>query len=195
MYVVAVSALKMAVLLTAMVTSNTELNLILKDTGANQQDIQMIMEIGRQTGIHGETLISIWMKETSCGDYLGKSKPKEVMNGSQYKAFLRICQATGRDPEVELCSSAGAIGVTQFMPLMWEHYGVDADGDGIANPWSLKDAATASAKFLLDHNYNSTPWQAVCSYNGGPKCRVWSVQHYTNVVLRRAARWGAPLDL
>ena len=37
-------------------------------------------------------------------------------------------------------SSAGAIGWMQFMPSTWERWGVDADGDGIADPWNPDDA-------------------------------------------------------
>src|SRR5881227_2830759 len=45
-------------------------------------------------------------------------------------------------------SSAGAIGWMQFMPSTWERWGVDADGDGIANPWSAEDAIAAAARYL-----------------------------------------------
>ncbi|MDX6369915.1 MAG: hypothetical protein QOG93_1417, partial [Gaiellaceae bacterium] len=33
-------------------------------------------------------------------------------------------------------SSAGAVGWMQFMPSTWLRWGVDADGDGIADPWN-----------------------------------------------------------
>jgi soluble lytic murein transglycosylase-like protein len=45
-------------------------------------------------------------------------------------------------------SSAGAIGWMQFMPSTWERWGVDADGDGLANPWSAEDAIAAAARYL-----------------------------------------------
>ena len=37
-------------------------------------------------------------------------------------------------------SSAGAIGWMQFMPDTWARWGVDANGDGVADPWNAEDA-------------------------------------------------------
>ena len=45
-------------------------------------------------------------------------------------------------------SSAGAIGWMQFMPSTWLRWGLDADGDGIADPWRAADAIYAAARYL-----------------------------------------------
>src|SRR5439155_12977627 len=45
-------------------------------------------------------------------------------------------------------SSAGAVGWMQFMPSTWLRWGVDADGDGIADPWNAADAIYAAARYL-----------------------------------------------
>ena len=45
-------------------------------------------------------------------------------------------------------SSAGAIGPMQFMPATFAAYGVDADGDGTADPWSVRDAVFSAARYL-----------------------------------------------
>ena len=45
-------------------------------------------------------------------------------------------------------SSAGAIGWTQFMPSTWRKYGVDADGDGRADPITAADAIFSAANYL-----------------------------------------------
>jgi murein DD-endopeptidase MepM/ murein hydrolase activator NlpD len=45
-------------------------------------------------------------------------------------------------------SSAGAIGWMQFMPSTWVRWGVDADADGVANPWSPADAIYSAARYL-----------------------------------------------
>ena len=42
-------------------------------------------------------------------------------------------------------SSAGALGWMQFMPPTWEEYGVDANGDGVADPNNPEDAIFAAA--------------------------------------------------
>jgi murein DD-endopeptidase MepM/ murein hydrolase activator NlpD len=45
-------------------------------------------------------------------------------------------------------SSAGALGWMQFMPETWQQWGVDADRDGVANPYSPQDAIFAAARYL-----------------------------------------------
>jgi murein DD-endopeptidase MepM/ murein hydrolase activator NlpD len=45
-------------------------------------------------------------------------------------------------------SSAGALGWMQFMPATWQQWGVDADHDGTANPYSPQDAIFAAARYL-----------------------------------------------
>jgi len=62
-------------------------------------------------------------------------------------------------------SSAGAIGWMQFMPSTWERWGVDADGDGIANPWSPDDAIAAAARYLAASGGATDISRAVFSYN------------------------------
>ena len=43
-------------------------------------------------------------------------------------------------------SSAGAIGWMQFLPDTWSRWGVDADGDGVADPWNAEDAIYSAAR-------------------------------------------------
>nr|BFE81575.1 hypothetical protein GCM10020093_041760 [Planobispora longispora] len=45
-------------------------------------------------------------------------------------------------------SSAGAQGPMQFMPATWKAYGVDGDGDGVADIWSPYDAVPSAANYL-----------------------------------------------
>ncbi|MEV6432035.1 lytic murein transglycosylase [Nocardia sp. NPDC051463] len=43
-----------------------------------------------------------------------------------------------------------AIGPMQFLPETWKHYGADGNGDGIADPQNLFDAALTTGKYLCD---------------------------------------------
>lgn len=43
-------------------------------------------------------------------------------------------------------SPAGAQGIAQFMPSTWKQYGIDGDGDGIADIWNPIDAIHSAAK-------------------------------------------------
>lgn len=41
-----------------------------------------------------------------------------------------------------------AVGPMQFIPETWQRWGVDADGDGVADVDNITDAATAAARYL-----------------------------------------------
>src|SRR6266566_5258559 len=62
-------------------------------------------------------------------------------------------------------SSAGAVGWMQFMPSTWLRWGVDADGDGIADPWNATDAVYAAARYLAAAGGQTDLRRAVFAYN------------------------------
>ena len=80
-------------------------------------------------------------------------------------------------------SSAGAIGWMQFMPPTWERWGVDADGDGIADPWNAQDAISAAARYLAASGGQTDISRAVFSYN--------HAQWYVDEVLQLAQLFGS----
>ncbi|MEW9530247.1 lytic transglycosylase domain-containing protein [Microbispora sp. NPDC049125] len=86
-------------------------------------------------------------------------------------------------------SSAGALGPMQFMPSTWKAYGVDGDGDGIADIWSAYDAVPSAAKYLCANGGGL----------GGEKLRksVWFYNHswdYVNKVLSLADAYARTYD-
>jgi hypothetical protein len=62
-------------------------------------------------------------------------------------------------------SSAGAVGWMQFMPETWEMYGVDANGDGVADPNNPEDAIYAAARYLSAAGMPADVWGAIFAYN------------------------------
>jgi hypothetical protein len=84
-------------------------------------------------------------------------------------------------------SSAGAIGWMQFMPSSWSIYGVDANGDGVADPNNPNDAIFAAARYLQVAGMPADPASAIFSYNHAD----WYVQE----VLANAGCYGSPAVL
>ncbi|MEP6811503.1 MAG: lytic murein transglycosylase [Actinomycetota bacterium] len=80
-------------------------------------------------------------------------------------------------------SSAGAIGWMQFMPRTWTRWGVDANGDGIADPWNPTDAVFAAARYLAAAGGTSDLYRGVYAYNHAD----W----YVNEVLSLADVYGS----
>ena len=60
-------------------------------------------------------------------------------------AINRVETNLGRNTHV---SSAGAVGWMQFLPSTWRRWGVDASGDGIADPYDPQDAIFSAARYL-----------------------------------------------
>lgn len=62
-------------------------------------------------------------------------------------------------------SSAGAEGWMQFMPSTWASYGMDADGDGKADPNNAVDAIFSAARYLDASGASKNLYNAILSYN------------------------------
>jgi soluble lytic murein transglycosylase-like protein len=55
----------------------------------------------------------------------------------------QIAAESGWDPDA--VSPAGARGIAQFMPAVWDQYGIDANDDGVADIWDPVDAIHSAA--------------------------------------------------
>jgi cell wall-associated NlpC family hydrolase len=62
-------------------------------------------------------------------------------------------------------SSAGAVGWMQFLPSSWETYGVDANGDGVKDPYNPEDAIFAAASYLHTAGMPADTYNAIFAYN------------------------------
>jgi membrane-bound lytic murein transglycosylase B len=62
-------------------------------------------------------------------------------------------------------SSAGAEGWMQFMPETWDGYGVDANGDGVKDPFNPEDAIFAAAGYLSANGMPQDTYGAIFAYN------------------------------
>ncbi|MGZ4187211.1 MAG: lytic murein transglycosylase [Solirubrobacteraceae bacterium] len=85
-------------------------------------------------------------------------------------------------------STAGAVGWMQFLPSTWKRYGVDANGDGVADPYNPVDAIFSAARYLHAAGASKSLAGAVFSYNHAG----WYVQ---SVMLRAKLIGGMPNEL
>ncbi len=84
-----------------------------------------------------------------------------------------------------------AVGPMQFIPQTWEQWGSDGDGNGVADPHSIDDAALTAARYLC-HAHGSLSGQsqwidAVRSYNNSAD--------YQSQVAAAAGRYEADASL
>lgn len=134
-----------------------------------------------ECNLRWNTLAGVGWVETRHGTYSGNwFKPSELdANGYTTPPIIGIpldgANGTARvadtddgaydgDPELDR-----AMGPMQFIPESWKRYGLDANGDGKADPQQIDDAALSSAKLLCAFNRNladGEAWvQAIFSYN------------------------------
>jgi soluble lytic murein transglycosylase-like protein len=89
--------------------------------------------------------------------------------GYQYAIDWRVLAAINR---VETnfghnthTSSAGAVGWMQFLPSTWRRWGIDASGDGIADPYDPQDAIFSAARYLDAAGARRDLRRAIFAYN------------------------------
>ena len=103
-------------------------------------------------------------------------------------------------------SPAEAQGIAQFIPSTWAAYGLDANGDGVANVWDPEDAIASSAHYSCTlaaqlrgvpgdpvnnmlAGYNAGPY-AVLNYNGVPPYA--ETQNYVRIIRAAEQSFAMP---
>lgn len=120
----------------------------------------LLEEISSQTGVAPQIITAIWGVETNYGSFTGNIPLIQALSTLAYRgrrsaffekellALLQLIQI-GDVPDVNVTGSwAGGMGMTQFIPTTYMHYGVDYDGDGQKNLWQLHDALGSTGSYL-----------------------------------------------
>ena len=79
-------------------------------------------------------------------------------------------------------SSAGALGWMQFIPSSWMRWGMDGDGNGVADPWNPEDGVYSAARYLAATGAHDDLERAIFAYN--------HAQWYVDDVMELAATFG-----
>ncbi|SHI62818.1 lytic murein transglycosylase [Wenxinia saemankumensis] len=138
-------------------------NLIRQNYTRNQA---LFDSIERSYGVPGPLLATIWGLETGWGGYLGETR---IVDGA-----VTLASYCRRHPRFETHAFAaaqlvdrgvitadtrggpsGELGHMQFLAGNWVNFGVDANGDGRADPYTAADALASAANLL-----RANGWQA-----------------------------------
>lgn len=161
----------------------------------------LFASLEQQYGVPGSILATIWGLETNWGGYLGQTP---IVAGS-----VTLASYCRRHPRFESHALAalqlvdrgvitantrggpsGELGHMQFLAGNWARYGVDANGDGKADPYNATDALASAANML-----RAGGWQAGQPFGEGtPNFNVLSVWNdsgnYQRAIAYAAERIG-----
>ena len=101
--------------------------------------------IGEIESAHGQVGGAVLMPN-------GRSSPLIVgplLDGKNGRALVKDTDAGAFDGDITYDRAMGPLGLT---PTQWRAYGIDADGDGIVDPYDLDDASLALGRLLCDGN-------------------------------------------
>ncbi|WP_421904485.1 lytic murein transglycosylase [Mameliella sp.] len=125
---------------------------------------EMFDALERHFGVPSSVLAVIWGLETSWGGYLGKTP---IVGGAvtlasycrRHPRFEQHAEAAlvlvdqGLITGKTLGGPSGELGHMQFLADNWLRYGVDANGDGHADPYNATDALASAANLLRQNGW------------------------------------------
>ncbi len=88
-----------------------------------------------------------------------------IQYGVRWEVLAAINEVETDDGRNLDVSSAGALGWMQFMPASWRTWGVDANRDGLRDPYNPVDAVFAAARYLKAAGAGDDIRRAVFAYN------------------------------
>lgn len=116
-------------------------------------------------GVPPPVIAAILGVETKWGTYTGRYRVLDSLTTlgfnhptrsaffmSELTQYFVWCRDSGTDPLQVLGSYAGAMSAAQFMPSNYRKLGVDYNGDGQVNLWSLPDAIGSIARYLTQYD-------------------------------------------
>lgn len=126
----------------------------------------VLEKTSRQYGVPAEYIVGILGVETIYGGNVGKTRVIDSLstqsfhNGRRKKffrneleKFLLMARSEGLNPTTLMGSSAGAVGLCQFMPSNFKSLGVDHNRDGVCNLWDPVDAIGSVANYFSKHGW------------------------------------------
>ena len=126
---------------------------------------ELYQQVSQWSGIPWQIFWGLHAEETSLGRNLGGTQVINVLPKQQLPYFQQMCRELGWNPQQVYGSHKGAIGPFQFIPETWVRNAVDANGDGVKDPFDVEDAAYSAANYLLRKGGQDNLKKAIWHYN------------------------------
>ena len=120
----------------------------------------------QQYGVPPEYIVGILGVETIYGGNVGRQRVIDSLSTKAFhkgrrkkffrnelEKFLLMARSEGLNPVSLMGSSAGAVGLCQFMPSNFKSFGVDFNRSGSCNLWDPADAIGSVANYFSRHGW------------------------------------------
>jgi cell wall-associated NlpC family hydrolase len=132
-----------------------------------------VLVIGAVTGGSAIASPSETAATTIPPDYLALYEQAGIESGMPWQLLAAVGKVEcdhGQSPDPSctqegVTNSAGAGGPMQFLATTWKTYGLDADGDGVADRWDPADAIFSAANYLKASGAPTDDEEALYTYN------------------------------
>ncbi|PID58088.1 hypothetical protein CSB45_05205 [candidate division KSB3 bacterium] len=126
---------------------------------------QLYQQVSHWSGLPWQIFWGLHREESNLGRNLGKTQVVSVLPKRQLSYFYQICRELHWDPQQVYGSRKGAVGPFQFIPETWVRNAIDANGDGVKDPFDVEDAAYSAANYLLRNGGRDDLQKAIWHYN------------------------------
>ncbi|CAA6800686.1 MAG: Membrane-bound lytic murein transglycosylase B precursor (EC [uncultured Thiotrichaceae bacterium] len=122
----------------------------------------------RQYGVPAEYIVGILGVETIYGGNVGKHRAIDALSTKAFipsrrskfftnelEKFLLMARSEGLNPYQVMGSTAGALGLGQFMPSNFKPLSVDFNRNGVRNLWDPVDAIGSVANYFKKHGWRT----------------------------------------
>lgn len=122
----------------------------------------------RQYGVPAEYIVGILGVETIYGGNVGKHRALDALSTKAFipsrrskfftnelEQFLLMARSEGLNPYTVMGSTAGALGLGQFMPSNFRPLSVDFNRNGVRNLWDPVDAIGSVANYFKKHGWRT----------------------------------------
>jgi len=103
--------------------------------------------------VDGKAIVDGVLDEELAGRVRARGAKLESMFLPEVRATFTVTERLGLGPLDLTGSPSGAFGYPQFLPTSYLRFGVDGDGDGRVDLYSLHDAAASAARYLAENGW------------------------------------------
>jgi membrane-bound lytic murein transglycosylase B len=173
-----------------------------------QKYYQTLLRAEKEYNIDMDYIVGFMGVESKYGTYTGdyrvldslatlafhKNRMKKFFK-SEFKNLFLLMREENRDIYSQYGSFAGAMGAVQQVPSVQRKYALDYSGDGIRDPWDLKDCIGVIAKFMHKNKWKKGAVVAVATNFSGKRFKKLRTSHKRKFSLTYLRKQGIkPLE-